>query len=100
MKRGALPILFLHVVIELPGMSLILPLLACYAKSFSASAVARPSARNAEGSRPDAQRAVHRPALRPVRPVPLILAGALATAAGFVMLGFVRSLRLSTRRER
>ena len=37
MKRGALSILFVYVVVELLGMSLILPLLPYYAQRFAAS---------------------------------------------------------------
>jgi DHA1 family tetracycline resistance protein-like MFS transporter len=92
MKRGALPILFVYVVIELLGMSLILPLLPYYAQSFSASAllVGLLGTSNALAQvlgAPLVGRLSDRFGRRP-----LILIGALATAVGFVMLGFARSL--------
>jgi DHA1 family tetracycline resistance protein-like MFS transporter len=94
MKRGALPILFVYVVIELLGMSLILPLLPYYAQSLSASAllVGLLGTSNALAqvlSAPLIGRLSDRFGRRP-----LILVGALATAVGFVMLGFARSLWL------
>jgi DHA1 family tetracycline resistance protein-like MFS transporter len=94
MKRGALSILFVYVVIELLGMSLILPLLPYYARSFSASAllVGLLGMSNALAQvlgAPLIGRLSDRFGRRP-----LILVGALATAAGFVMLGFARSLWL------
>jgi MFS transporter, DHA1 family, tetracycline resistance protein len=92
MKRGALPILFVYVVIELLGMSLILPLLPYYAQSYSASAllVGLLGTSNALAQvlgAPLVGRFSDRFGRRP-----LILIGALATAVGFVMLGFARSL--------
>ena len=94
MKRGALSILFVYVVIELLGMSLILPLLPYYARSFSASAllVGLLGTSNALAQvlgAPLIGRLSDRFGRRP-----LILVGALATAAGFVMLGFARLLWL------
>lgn len=94
MKRGALPILFVYVVIELLGMSLILPLLPYYARSLSASAllVGLLGTSNALAQvlgAPLVGRLSDRFGRRP-----LILVGALATAVGFVMLGFARSLWL------
>jgi DHA1 family tetracycline resistance protein-like MFS transporter len=94
MKRGALPILFVYVVIELLGMSLILPLLPYYARSFSASAllVGLLGTSNALAQvlgAPLIGRLSDRFGRRP-----LILVGALATAVGFVMLGFAKSLWL------
>ena len=94
MKRGALPILFVYVVIELLGMSLILPLLPYYARSFSASAllVGLLGTSNALAQvlgAPLIGRLSDRFGRRP-----LILVGALATAVGFVMLGFAQSLWL------
>jgi DHA1 family tetracycline resistance protein-like MFS transporter len=94
MKRGALPILFVYVVIELLGMSLILPLLPYYTQSFSASAllVGLLGTANALAQvigAPLIGRLSDRFGRRP-----MILLGALATAVGFVMLGFARSLWL------
>ena len=68
MKRGALPILFVYVVIELLGMSLILPLLPYYAQSFSASALLVGLLGTSNALAQVHRRAAHRTALRPVRP--------------------------------
>lgn len=92
MKRGSLPILFVYVVVELLGMSLILPLLPYYAQSLSASAllVGMLGASNALAQvlgAPIVGRLSDRFGRRP-----LILVGALATSVGFAMLGFARSL--------
>jgi len=94
MKRGPLAIVFVYVVVELLGMSLILPLLPYYAQSLSASAllVGLLGTSNALAQvigAPIVGRLSDRFGRRP-----LILVGALATAAGFVLLGFARSLPL------
>lgn len=92
MKRGPLAIVFVYVVVELLGMSLIVPLLPYYARSFSASVlvIGLLGTSNALAQvlgAPFVGRFSDRFGRRP-----LILVGALASAAGFVMLGFARSL--------
>ncbi len=94
MKRGPLAIVFVYVVVELLGMSLILPLLPFYAQQFAASPILIGLLGTANAlaqviGAPFIGRLSDRYGRRP-----LILLGTLATAAGFVMLGFARSLWL------
>ena len=94
MKRGPLAIVFVYVVVELLGMSLILPLLPYYAQQFAASPILIGLLGTANAlaqviGAPIIGRLSDRYGRRP-----LILLGTLATAAGFVMLGFARWLWL------
>ena len=94
MKRQPLAILFVYVVVELLGFSLVLPLLPYYATQFSASPflIGLLGASNALAQvigAPFIGRLSDRWGRRP-----LLLLGTAASLAGFVMLGFARSLPL------
>ncbi len=92
MKRGALPILFVYVIVVLLGFSLILPLLPYYAKQFNASPfligllVASNALAQIIGI-PIIGRLSDRFGRRP-----LILVGTAAGAISFLILGLARSL--------
>jgi DHA1 family tetracycline resistance protein-like MFS transporter len=92
MKRGALPILFVYVIVVLLGFSLIMPLLPYYAKLFNASPfmIGLLLASNALAQIigiPIIGRLSDRFGRRP-----LILLGTAAGAVSFLILGFARSL--------
>jgi DHA1 family tetracycline resistance protein-like MFS transporter len=92
MKRGALPILFVYVIVVLLGFSLILPLLPYYAKQFNASTfvIGLLAASNALAQIigiPVIGRLSDRFGRRP-----MILLGTAAGAVSFLILGFARSL--------
>lgn len=92
MKRSALPILFVYVIVVLLGFSLILPLLPYYAKQFNASpfVIGLLAASNALAQIigiPIIGRLSDRFGRRP-----LILLGTAAGAVSFLILGFARSL--------
>jgi DHA1 family tetracycline resistance protein-like MFS transporter len=92
MKRGPLAIVLVYVVVELPGMSLILPLLPFYAQQFATS----PLLIGLLGTANAIAQMIGAPLIGRLSDRygrrPLILLGTLATAAGFVMLGFSRTL--------
>jgi MFS transporter, DHA1 family, tetracycline resistance protein len=92
MKRGALPILFVYVIVVLLGFSLILPLLPHYAKQFNASpfVIGLLAASNALAQIigiPIIGRLSDRFGRRP-----LILLGTAVGAVSFLILGLARSL--------
>jgi DHA1 family tetracycline resistance protein-like MFS transporter len=94
MKRQPLAILFVYVVVELLGFSLVLPLLPYFAAQFAASPVligllGTSNALAQVIGAPFIGRLSDRWGRRP-----LLLLGTAASLAGFVMLGFARSLPL------
>jgi DHA1 family tetracycline resistance protein-like MFS transporter len=93
-KTGPLPILFVYVVVELLGYSLILPLLPYYAKTFGGAPllIGLLGASNAVAQiigAPFIGRLSDRYGRRP-----LLILGLAASLVGFVMLGLARSLAL------
>ena len=94
MKLKALPIIFVFVVVELLGFSLILPLLPYYATTFGASAfvVGLLGTSNALAQFVGAP-LIGRLSDRWGRK-PLLIVAVTASLAGFLMLGFARSLTM------
>ncbi len=94
MKRQPLAILFVYVVVELLGFSLILPLLPYFARQFSAS----PLVIGLLGSSNALAQVIGAPIIGRLSDRwgrrPLLLVGTAASFAGFVMLGLARSLPL------
>lgn len=94
MKRQPLAILFVYVVVELLGFSLILPLLPYFARQFSAS----PIVIGLLGSSNALAQAIGAPIIGRLSDRwgrrPLLLVGTAASFAGFVMLALARSLPL------
>ncbi len=93
-KRGPLAILFVYVIVELLGYSLILPLLPYYAKTFGGSPIliGLLGASNAVAQiigAPLIGRCSDRFGRRP-----LLILGLLASMVGFILLGLARSLAL------
>jgi MFS transporter, DHA1 family, tetracycline resistance protein len=91
-KRGSLAGVFVYVVVELLGMSLVLPLLPYYARTFQASAVligliGTSNALAQIVGAPLIGRLSDRYGRRP-----LLILGISASFAGFVLLGLARSL--------
>jgi DHA1 family tetracycline resistance protein-like MFS transporter len=94
MKRQPLAILFVYVVVELLGFSLILPLLPYFARQFSAS----PIVIGLLGSSNALAQVIGAPIIGRLSDRwgrrPLLLVGTAASFAGFVMLALARSLPL------
>lgn len=93
-KRGALAAVFVYVVVELLGMSLVLPLLPFYARTFAAS----PILIGLIGTSNALAQIVGAPLIGRLSDRygrrPLLILGISASLVGFVMLGLARSLAM------